>query len=277
MNNRQVARQIMQKVANRRQGSNHIDGLLKEAYLQGVNDGMEKVANRTYGDVIGDTNVTIPRSLFTPIHQGYDVGRLAGSADAKNIKAHHSIANPALSALGYGGLGGVGGAAIGAGLGSVLSGGNKGVTNIGGFVGGGVGLIAAGITLAAVRSKYAGILKDELKDVEISDRDKERAEERARGRFHLLNPLIEGSWSRGRGAALENIRHGKDPLESRGLIADVGRYGGLGVLGRYGELPIDIYDRVKAFRALGEASPLVGRLSQSTSSAESDISSGKRD
>ena len=44
MNNRQVARQIMQKVANRRQGSNHIDGLLKEAYLQGVSDGMEKAA-----------------------------------------------------------------------------------------------------------------------------------------------------------------------------------------------------------------------------------------
>ena len=45
MNNRQVARQIMEKVANHRQGSNHIDGILKEAYLQGVNDGMEKVAS----------------------------------------------------------------------------------------------------------------------------------------------------------------------------------------------------------------------------------------
>ena len=243
---------------------------IKQAYQEGVQDGMEKVANRTYGDVIGDTNVTIPRSIFTPIHQSYDVGRLAGAADAKNVKAHHTIANPALSALGYGVVGGIGGMGIGAGLGSVLSGGDVDAINTGGLVGGITGFIAAGITLAAMRSKYAGILKDELKDVEISDRDKERAEERARGRFHLLNPFIGGSWSRGRGEALENIRHGKDPLESRGLTADAVRYGTLG----YGRLPIDIYDRAKAFGALGEASPLVRRLSQSASSAVSDISSG---
>ena len=48
MNNRQVARQIMQKVANRRRGSNHIDGILKEAYLQGISDGMEKESFRSF-------------------------------------------------------------------------------------------------------------------------------------------------------------------------------------------------------------------------------------
>ena len=61
MNNRQVARQIMEKVANHRQGSNHIDGLLKEAYLQGVSDGMEKEAflgglkDATWGRLTGET------------------------------------------------------------------------------------------------------------------------------------------------------------------------------------------------------------------------------
>ena len=57
MNSRQVARQIMQKVANRRQGSSQIDGLLKEAYLQGVNDGMEKKAfiGRAWKSITGQT------------------------------------------------------------------------------------------------------------------------------------------------------------------------------------------------------------------------------
>ena len=44
MNNRQVARQIMQKVASQRQDDYDIRGLVKEAYLQGVSDGMEKEA-----------------------------------------------------------------------------------------------------------------------------------------------------------------------------------------------------------------------------------------
>ena len=88
MNNRQVARQIMQKVANHRQGSSQIDGLLKEAYLQGVSDGMEKAAADTlelpeapaWGDMSNKERAATAALTGAGLSMHAGVGGTAGAA-----------------------------------------------------------------------------------------------------------------------------------------------------------------------------------------------------
>jgi len=262
MSNRIVARRIMEKVASRRNQESQLEGMLKEAYEIGVRDGMQKVAKRTYGDVVGDVNAGM-WNLITPRRAAYDSGRLTAAGDAAGVTIDDTIKRPFVSPLKHSmiglGAGVLGGGLAGAATSTALGGNTGDGTIVGAVAGGAVGTIAGTLAYLINRKHHMGVAKDELSKLPISNKDKIKADDLLKtNRYTALNPVIPGAWTRGRDEAAEAIRSGGS-ADGVNYTPDA-LINLLGIAGGATNLPlaqgpmvgVDIYDRIKAARVAAD-------------------------